>query len=39
MRCDVRPVGVYGWLALPLLALQRDRIYRDQLPQLKRALE
>jgi len=39
MRCDVKPVGVYGWLGLPLLRMWRDEIYRDQLPQLKRALE
>jgi hypothetical protein len=39
MRCDVKPVGLYGWLGLPLLKLHRDEIYRDQLPQLKRTLE
>jgi hypothetical protein len=39
MRCDVKPVGAYGWLGLPLLRIRRDEIYRDQLPQLKRTLE
>jgi uncharacterized protein YndB with AHSA1/START domain len=39
MRCDVRPVTWYGWLSVPLLSLQRGKMYREQLPQLKRALE
>lgn len=38
-RCDVQPTGPYGWLSLPLLWLGRGRMYRDQLPQLKQALE
>jgi uncharacterized protein YndB with AHSA1/START domain len=39
MRCDVRPVTWYGWLSVPLLSLQGGKMYREQLPQLKRALE
>jgi len=39
MQCDVEPVGWYGWLSLPLVALSGGRMYREQLPQLKRALE
>ena len=39
MTFDVTPVGLYGWLGLPLLLLRRGRSYRDQLPSLKRALE
>ena len=39
MRCDVVPVGLYGWLSVPLLWLRRGQSYRDQLPRLKRVLE
>ncbi|HEX7779839.1 MAG TPA: SRPBCC family protein [Vicinamibacterales bacterium] len=39
MRCDVQPVTWYGWLSVPLLSLQRGKMYQEQLPQLKRALE
>jgi len=39
MECHVKPVGWYGWLGLPLLWLRRGQSYRDQLPQLKRAME
>ena len=39
MSCDVKPVGWYGWLGLPILWLRRGRLYREQLPQLKRAIE
>jgi uncharacterized protein YndB with AHSA1/START domain len=39
MRCDVKPTGPYGWLSLPLLWLRRGGMYRDQLPQLRQALE
>ena len=35
----VRPKTLLGWLAMPQLWLARNRPYRDQLPQLKRALE
>ena len=34
-----RGVGIYGWLAMPLLWLKRSQTYAQQLPQLKRALE
>jgi uncharacterized protein YndB with AHSA1/START domain len=39
MRFDVKPASPYGWLSLPLLWLHRGRMYRDQLPQLKQAVE
>lgn len=39
MTLSAKPVGVYGWLAAPLLWLRRTKIYTEQLPQLKRALE
>ncbi len=39
MSCHVRPVGWYGWLGMPLLWLRRGKSYREQLPQLKRAME
>jgi hypothetical protein len=39
MQCNVKPVGLYGWLGLPLLLMRRGRSYREQLPQLKRAIE
>ena len=39
MSCDVRPVGWYGWLGMPLLLLRRGKSYSEQLPQLKRAME
>ena len=39
MRCHIAPVGWYGWIALPLMWLQSGRLYREQLPQLKRSLE
>jgi hypothetical protein len=39
MKIEARPVGLYGWLAAPLLWLRRKKPYADQLPQLKRAIE
>jgi hypothetical protein len=39
MTIAARPVGVYGWLAAPLIWLRRTKPYAEQLPQLKRALE
>jgi hypothetical protein len=39
MRMDIAPVTPYGWLSMPLMLLHRGNMYRDQLPQLKRALE
>jgi uncharacterized protein YndB with AHSA1/START domain len=39
MHCDVAPVGWYGWLSVPMMWMHRGRMYRDQLPQLKGALE
>jgi hypothetical protein len=39
MTMDARPTGLYGWLAVPLMFLRRQKPYGEQLPQLKRALE
>lgn len=39
MRLDAKPVGLYGWLAMPIVWIQRPKPYSQQLPQLKRALE
>jgi uncharacterized protein YndB with AHSA1/START domain len=39
MTIDAKPAGLYGWLALPLMLLRREKPYADQLPHLKRALE
>jgi uncharacterized protein YndB with AHSA1/START domain len=39
MSCVVQPISFYGWLGLPLMWLNRGKTYRDQLPQLKRAME
>lgn len=39
MRCDAKPISLYGWLAVPLMLLRRGQAYKDQLPQLKRAME
>ena len=39
MSCEVKPVGVYGWLGMPILWMRRGRPYREQLPQLKQAIE
>jgi uncharacterized membrane protein len=39
MTIEARPVGLYGWLALPLLLLRREQPYKDQLPHLKRVME
>lgn len=35
----VRPVGLYGWLGLPLVYWRSGRLYAPQLPSLKRAIE
>lgn len=34
-----RPIGLYGWLAMPLMWLRRSQTYAQQLPQLKAAME
>ena len=39
MRFDIRPTSWYVWVSLPLLVLRRRHMYREQLPQLKRAVE
>jgi hypothetical protein len=39
MVCLVKPTTVLGWLAMPQLWLARGKAYREQLPQLKRAME
>ncbi|MEP6917128.1 MAG: SRPBCC family protein [Acidobacteriota bacterium] len=39
MTIEASPVGVYGWLAMPLMLLRRHKPYKEQLPHLKRALE
>jgi uncharacterized protein YndB with AHSA1/START domain len=39
MTMTAKPKGVYGWLALPLMLLRREKPYAEQLPHLKRALE
>ena len=36
---NVTPAGWYGWLGLPILLMGRRRSYRQQLPQLKHAME
>ena len=39
LTIEAKPVGLYGWLAAPLMWLRRKKPYADQLPQLKRVLE
>jgi uncharacterized protein YndB with AHSA1/START domain len=39
LTITAKPVGMYGWLAVPLVLLRRNRPYAEQLPQLKRAME
>ena len=39
MTIAVKPAGLYGWLALPMMAISRNKPYLEQLPQLKRVLE
>jgi uncharacterized membrane protein len=39
LTIEAKPATWYGWLGLPVMALQRNKPYRDQLPQLKRSLE
>jgi hypothetical protein len=39
MTIDASPAGLYGWLAMPLMLLRREKPYTEQLPHLKRALE
>ena len=36
---DAKPVSWYGWLAMPLMWMRRGEAYKEQLPQLKRAME
>ncbi len=39
MTIEAKPAALHGWLAMPILALRRNRMYEEQLPQLKRVLE
>jgi uncharacterized protein YndB with AHSA1/START domain len=39
MSGEAKPISFYGWIAMPLMWLGRGKSYRDQLPQLKRAIE
>jgi uncharacterized membrane protein len=39
MTMKAKLAGIYGWLAMPLMLLQREKPYTEQLPHLKRALE
>jgi uncharacterized protein YndB with AHSA1/START domain len=39
MLVEAKPVGLYGWLGLPLVWLGRNRAYTEQLPRLKQAME
>jgi uncharacterized protein YndB with AHSA1/START domain len=39
MLVEAKPVGLYGWLGMPLVWLGRNKAYTEQLPRLKRALE
>ena len=39
MTMDAKPKGLYGWLAMPLMLLRREKPYAEQLPHLKRTLE
>ena len=34
-----KPIGLYGWLAMPIMWLRRPKTYAQQLPQLKQAIE
>lgn len=39
LTISAKPKGMYGWLAMPIMWLHRNRSYAEQLPQLKSALE
>ena len=39
LTIKVTPAGFYGWVALPIMWLGRNKPYTEQLPHLKRALE
>jgi uncharacterized membrane protein len=39
LAMEAKPASLYGWLAMPLMWLRKDKPYADQLPRLKRALE
>ena len=39
MTLVARPKTLYGWLALPIMAISRRKPYSAQLPQLKRVME
>lgn len=39
LTCDATPVGMYGWLAAPLLWMRGGKSYREQLPRLKQMME
>jgi len=39
MTMAARPATLYGWLALPIMALSRNKPYVEQLPRLKGAME
>ena len=36
---NTKPKGLYGWLAIPLIYLRREKPYSEQLPNLKRVME
>ena len=39
MTMEAKPTGVYGWLALPIMLINRRKTYVEQLPNLKRVME
>ena len=39
LTISAKPTSLYGWLAMPIMLLHRNRSYTEQLPQLKSALE
>jgi uncharacterized protein YndB with AHSA1/START domain len=39
LTCTARPLGLYGWLGLPLVWMRAGKSYAGQLPSLKRAME
>ena len=39
MTIEAKPKTFYGWLGMPLMGLSRNKVYSEQLPQLKRAVE
>ena len=39
MTMVAKPKGWYGWLSVPILLLQRQKPYAEQLPRLKQVME